>query len=71
MAWYHVNSCDCPVGCCDCGTPSEPPPQKKKKEIKPPVGTKDSITCLDCKWSRTCERAFEPENILGFCLEFK
>ena len=20
MAWYHVGSCDCPVGCCDCGT---------------------------------------------------
>lgn len=19
MAWYHVNSCDCPIGCCDCG----------------------------------------------------
>jgi hypothetical protein len=19
MAWYHVNACDCPVGCCDCG----------------------------------------------------
>lgn len=18
MAWYHVNSCCCPVGCCDC-----------------------------------------------------
>ncbi len=24
MAWYHVGSCDCPVGCCDCGTPSVP-----------------------------------------------
>jgi hypothetical protein len=24
MAWYHVNSCDCPVGCCDCGEPSKP-----------------------------------------------
>jgi len=20
MAWYHVGSCDCPIGCCDCGT---------------------------------------------------
>lgn len=20
MAWYHVNGCDCPVGCCDCGS---------------------------------------------------
>lgn len=20
MAFYHVNSCSCPVGCCDCGT---------------------------------------------------
>lgn len=19
MAWYHVGSCDCPIGCCDCG----------------------------------------------------
>ncbi len=23
MAWYHVNECDCPIGCCDCGTPTE------------------------------------------------
>lgn len=24
MAFYHVNSCSCPVGCCDCGsTPGE------------------------------------------------
>lgn len=20
MAWYHVGGCDCPVGCCDCGS---------------------------------------------------
>lgn len=20
MAFYHVGSCDCPEGCCDCGT---------------------------------------------------
>lgn len=19
MAFYHVNGCDCPTGCCDCG----------------------------------------------------
>lgn len=22
MAFYHVNGCDCPVGCCDCGSPN-------------------------------------------------
>lgn len=21
MAFYHVGSCNCPVGCCDCGEP--------------------------------------------------
>lgn len=20
MAWYHVGGCDCPMGCCDCGS---------------------------------------------------
>jgi hypothetical protein len=22
MAWYHSGGCDCPVGCCDCGSTS-------------------------------------------------
>lgn len=29
MAWYHVNGCDCPEGCCDCGTPMEPSQPKE------------------------------------------
>lgn len=24
MAFYHVNSCDCPVGCCDCYSSPSP-----------------------------------------------
>jgi hypothetical protein len=30
MARYHVNSCDCPVGCCDCGEPKKPQIHKGK-----------------------------------------
>ena len=32
MAWYHVNRCNCPVGCCDCGI--VPKSQQKLLEEK-------------------------------------
>lgn len=33
MAFYHVNSCDCPVGCCVCGPPENTAEMKKKTAI--------------------------------------
>lgn len=32
MAFYHVGSCSCPIGCCDCG-PSPTEKEKTEKEL--------------------------------------
>lgn len=31
MAFYHVGSCSCPVGCCDCGEPVKKRPEFMSK----------------------------------------
>jgi hypothetical protein len=36
MAFYHVGSCACPMGCCDCGTvaPKKPEDMTKQELLK-------------------------------------
>mgnify|MGYP001436799576 CR=1 FL=1 len=53
MAFYHVGGCDCPVGCCDCGSTSE------SKKITHPYDTESAAARL--KYKDTSARGFGKE----------
>jgi len=61
VAWYHVNSCDCPIGCCDCGSTSDRfvylhyNPFNDELEIYSKLMTADGLIHLDT-WKENIRR---------------
>lgn len=48
MAWYHVNNCDCPIGCCDCGDSNYGPRYENFKTVVQPKPPAPKGKCSGC-----------------------
>lgn len=59
MAFYHVGSCSCPMGCCDCGSDNTTSKTKRKLTKKQKeereyeaacfyIAVKDGDMCPNC-----------------------
>lgn len=53
MAFYHVNGCDCPIGCCDCGEVKKSPKQRKREKFNLEAYEliKEMDVCPSCYYS--------------------